>query len=357
MPCLNEVMEMKRDLLELIRKLSNACGVSGYEFEIGEVVKAELEDVCDEIREDKMGNIVCVKNGGERKLMVAAHVDEIGFVVKHIDDKGFLRIAPVGGWFSQIALGQRVILYGKRRVYGVIGSKPPHLMKDDERKKVIQIRDMFVDVGAKSRDEVLELGLEVGTPVVVDREVAEMAGNRVTGKAFDNRAGVAAMIRAMKTTESRDTIYAVATVQEEVGLKGAKVAAYALEPDAAVVIDSCVATDFPGGENAHMDIKLGGGPAITIMDASGRGLITSPKVLKWLRETAEENSIPYQLEVVEGGTTDATAIHLTKAGIPSGVVSIPARYIHSPVEVIDLGDVDMCAKLVAKALETAGRYF
>ena len=348
---------MYRDLLELIRRLSNACGVSGYEFEIGEVVRGELEGVCDEIREDKMGNLVCVKNGGERKLMVAAHIDEIGFVVKHIDEKGFIRVAPVGGWFSQIVLGQRVVLYGKKRVYGVIGSKPPHLMKEDERKKVVQIRDMFIDIGVKSKDEALELGIEVGTPVAIDREVAEMAGSRVTGKAFDNRAGVAAMIQALKMTECKDTIYAVATVQEEVGLKGAKVAAYALEPDAALVIDSCIATDFPGGESAHMDIRLGGGPAITIMDASGRGLITSPKVLKWLRETAEENSIPYQLEVVEGGMTDAAVIHLTKAGIPSGVVSIPARYIHSPVEVMDLGDVNMCAKLVSKALETAGKYF
>ncbi len=345
-------------LKELIKKLSNAHGVSGFEDEIREIVRAELEGWADEIRVDAMGNVVAVKNGNELELMVAAHMDEIGFVVKYIDDKGFIRVTPIGGWFSQIALAQRVVLYGREgKVYGVLGCKPPHLMRDDERKKAVEIKDMFIDVGASSKDEVLELGIEVGTPVAVDREVVELANGRLTGKAFDNRVGVAVMIEAVKRSNSNATIYAVATVQEEVGLKGARTSAFAIEPKAAIAVDTCVAADFPGSESAHMDIKLGKGAAITVVDASGRGLITSPVVLKWLKETAEKYNIPYQLEVADGGTTDATAISLTKAGIPAGVVSVPARYIHSPVEVIDLKDAESAANLIARSLETASNYF
>ncbi len=343
-------------MFELLKRLCDAHGISGYEDEVREVVKAELESYVDEIRVDKLGNLICVKNGSEFKEMICAHMDEIGFMVKSIDEKGFIRFAPIGGWFSQIALGQRVIMHGERKVYGVIGCKPPHVMRDEERKKAVEFKDMFIDVGANSRDEVKGMGIEVGTPITIDRELVRI-GERVTGKALDDRAGLAVMIEALKRTKSTATIYAVATVQEEVGLKGARVSAYALEPDVALALDVCVATDFPGAESIHMDVKLGKGPVITIVDASGRGLIASRNVLRWLRETAEELNIPYQLEVAEGGTTDATAIQLTKEGIPSGVVSVPARYIHSPVEVVDLKDLENSANLVAKALERAERYF
>jgi len=344
-------------LKELITKLSNAHGISGYEDEIRGIIKTELEDWADEIKTDNMGNLICTKNGGEPEIMVAAHMDEIGFVVKHIDDKGFIRIAPIGGWFSQIALAQRAVLYGKKKVYGVIGCKPPHLMKDEERKKGVEIKDMFVDIGASSKEEVLELGINVGTPVAIDREVVELSNGRITGKAFDNRVGVAVMIEAVKRANADVTVHAVATVQEEVGLKGARTSAFALEPDAAIAVDTCVAADFPGSESAHMDVKLGKGAAITVVDASGRGLIASPKVLRWLTETADKYNIPYQLEVAEGGTTDATAIHLTKAGIPAGVVSVPARYIHSPVEVVDLKDVESAVGIVARVIEASKNYF
>jgi len=343
-------------MFELLEKLSNAHGISGYEDEVRELIKAELEGVVDEIRVDKLGNLIAVKNGSKRKLMVAAHMDEIGFMVKYIDDKGFIRVTPIGGWFHQTVLNQRVILHGsKGKVYGVFGCKPPHIMHEDERKKIVKIRDMFVDIGASSRDEAIEMGINVGTPITTDRQLVRL-GQKVTGKAFDNRAGVAAMIFAMKETRSDATIYAVGTVQEEVGLKGARTSAFAIEPDAAIALDVCVATDFPSSESAHTDIKLGKGPAITVADASGRGLIASKKVLEWLKGVAEENGIPFQLEVAEGGTTDATAIHLTKAGIPTGVVSVPSRYIHTPVEIIDINDLQNASLLVARALERADRY-
>ena len=288
--------------------------------------------------------------------MIAAHMDEIGFMVKFIEDSGFLRITPIGGWFSQTALNQRVVLHTKKgKIFGVIGSKPPHFMKEDERKKVIEIKDMFVDIGANSKDETKKMGVEIGTPVTIDRECVRI-GDKLTGKAFDNRVGVAAMIEAVRKTESRSTIYAVGTVQEEVGLKGARVSAFEIEPDVALAIDVAPSTDYPGAENVKIDVKIGKGPVITVADASGRGLIANKKVLEWLTKTAEENGIDYQLEVGEGGTTDATAIHLTKSGIPTGVVSIPARYIHTPVEVISLQDAVKTAELIAKALETSESY-
>ncbi|MEM0353279.1 MAG: M42 family metallopeptidase [Archaeoglobaceae archaeon] len=344
-------------MLELIKKLSNAHGVSGFEDELRDLIRAEIEGYADEIKVDKLGNLIATKNGNERSLMLTAHMDEIGFVVKKIDEKGFIRFAPIGGWFSQIVLAQRVVLYGKKKVYGVVGCKPPHVMKDEERKKAIEISDMFIDVGAKSKEDVLNLGINVGTPVAIDREVAPLQNNRITGKAFDNRIGVAVAIESFKKCKSPATVHFVATVQEEVGLKGAKCSAYALSPNLAIAVDSCVSTDFPGSEGVHMDISLGKGPVITIVDASGRGLIVSQKVLRWLRETAEKNGIPYQLEVAEGGTTDATAINLTKEGIPAGVISVPARYIHSPVEVVDLNDVHWAVDLIAKALENVNSYF
>jgi len=343
---------------DLLKRLCDAHGVSGYEDEIGEILRAELEDYVDEIRVDKLGNVICIKNGSEFKEMICAHMDEIGFVVKQIDEKGFIRFTPIGGWFEQIALGQRVVLHGEKgKVHGVVGCKPPHLMKGDERRKVVEFRDMFIDVGAESREEVIEMGIEVGTPITIDRELVRLGKERVTGKALDDRAGLVAMVRAIKETKSDATIFAVGTVQEEVGLKGAKVSAFAIEPDVAIALDVCVATDFPGAEGAHMDIKLGSGAVITVIDASGRGLIAGRRVVRWLRETAEKYDIPYQLEVAEGGTTDATAVHLTKSGIPTGVVSVPARYIHSPVEVIDLRDLENCSTLVARALERAEKYF
>lgn len=185
-------------MFELIKKLSDAHGISGYEDEVREIVREELESYVDDVKVDKLGNIICVRKGDDFKVMLAAHIDEIGFMVKHIDDKGFLRITPIGGWFSQTVLNQRVIVHGsKGKVYGVIGCKPPHLMKEDERKKVIEIKDMFVDVGAENKEEVKEMGIDIGSPVTIDREVVKL-GKRITGKAFDNRAGLAVMIEAMK---------------------------------------------------------------------------------------------------------------------------------------------------------------
>ena len=257
------------------------------------------------------------------------------------------------GGIAPTLYNQRVIFHGsKGKVYGVIGGKPPHMMEEEERKKGIKTDDMFVDVGAKNADDVWELGIAVGTPVTIDREFAELANGRVTGKAFDNRAGVAMLIKAVKTMKSPHTVYAVFTVQEEVGLKGARTSSYTLDPDCAIATDVTIPGDHPGIEKKDANIEMGKGPVITIVDAGGRGLIASRALVTWLSGTAKKNDIPVQLEVGSGGTTDATAIHLTKGGIPSTTISIATRYIHSPVEVLDLEDIEEGVRLIVEALKT-----
>jgi len=338
---------------ELLRRLSNAHGVSSSEGSVRDLIRKELEGCVDEIREDSMGNLIAIKRGGEFSIMLAAHMDEIGLMVQFIDDRGFIRVVPLGGWFGPTIYNQRVILHGsKGMVTGVLGSKPPHVMKEDERKKEIKIEDMFVDVGAASAKEVEDLGIEIGTPITIDREFAELANNRVTGKAFDNRAGVAMLIEALRVMASPHTVYAVFTVQEEIGLKGAKVSAYSLNPDCAIATDVTIPGDHPGIEKKDASVEMGKGPVLVLVSASGRGLMADPRMTSWLRETAKKNDIPVQLEVGTGGNTDATIIHLERGGIPSIPLSIASRYIHSPVEVIDIGDLEASIRLIVEAVKT-----
>ena len=337
---------------ELLEKLSNAHGVSGSEGSVLSVIKKELKGYVDEIREDAMGNLIAIKRGNKFKVMLAAHMDEIGLMVKYIDDKGFVRFIALGGWYAPTLYNQRVVLHSsKGKCFGVIGGKPPHMMDDDERKKGVKVDDMFIDVGASNRAEVIQLGIDIGTPVTIDREFAVLSNDRVTGKAFDNRAGVVMLIKTLKAVKSPFTIYGVFTVQEEVGLKGARTSAYALDPDCAIATDVTIPGDHPGIEIKDAAIEMGKGPVITIVDSSGRGLIANRNVVKWLRDAAEANNIPVQVEVGSGGTTDATAIHLTKGGIPSTTLSIPSRYIHSPVEVLDLRDIEAAVDLLLIALK------
>ncbi len=337
---------------ELLRKLSNSYGISGYEDEIRNIIKEELENYVHEIRIDTLGNIIAIKEGSDTSVMLSAHMDEIGLMVKSIDKNGFIRFTKFGGWYDAVLLNSRVVLHtGKGKVYGVIGSKPPHLMKDEEKKKAIKAEEMFIDIGAKNKEEVEKAGISIGTPITLDVEMKELINDIVTGKALDNRVGIVMMIEAIKNTKSNATIYAVGTVQEEVGLKGARTSAYGLSPDIAIVCEVAVAGDHPGIKEEESIVKLGNGPVITVADASGRGIITQHRILKWLKETAEKEGINYQLEVSEGGTTDAAVIHITKAGIPCGVVSVPTRYMHSGVELISLRDLEESVRLIAKALE------
>ena len=339
----------------LLEKLSNATGVSGFEGNIREIITDELKDYVDEIETDNLGNIIAVKKGkaGGKKIMLAAHMDEIGLMVRHIDKKGFINFSKIGGINDQMLLNQEVYIHTDNgKVLGVLGSKPPHRMKAAERKKAVEYENMFVDIGVKDKEEAEKL-VSVGDPITIKHEFSPLQGSIVTGKAFDNRVGCLTLIETLKRVKSDATVYGVGTVQEEVGLKGAKTSAFKINPDLAIALDVTISGDHPGIKEDEAPAKLGGGPAIILTDASGRGIITHPKVKKLLIETAEKEGIPYQVEVSEGGTTDATAIHLTREGIPTGVLSAPTRYIHTPVEVVSLDDIENTIKLLVAAIENA----
>lgn len=340
----------------LLKKLSNAPGVSGFEESIRKIMSDELKDHVDTIEIDGLGNFIAVKKGKAdgKKMMLAAHMDEIGLMVKHIDDKGFVKFTKIGGINDQMLLNQEVYIHSDdgKKVLGVIGAKPPHRMKAAEKRKVTEYENMFIDIGASSKEEAEKM-VGVGYPITIKHEFSELHDNLVTGKAFDNRVGCYVLIEAMKRVKTDATIYGVGTVQEEVGLKGARTSAFKINPDMAIALDVTIAGDHPGIKFEEAPAKLKGGPAIILTDASGRGLITHPTVKKLLIDTADAEEIPYQLEVSEGGTTDATAIHLTREGIPTGVLSVPTRYIHTPVEVVSLEDIENTIKLLVAALEKA----
>ncbi|VVB89841.1 Tetrahedral aminopeptidase [uncultured archaeon] len=343
----------------LLERLSNAHGVSGYEGNIRQIIEDEIRPYVDEIKTDKMGNLIATKYGGSPTLMLAAHMDEIGLMVKYVDEKGFIYFTKTGGWFDQTLLNKRMLLHtAKGPVYGVIGGKPPHAMKEEERKKPVPSEGMFIDVGAVSREDAEKIGVNVGTPITPDMEFKSLGNDRVTGKALDDRGGCAVIIEALRSMkEVKATVHAVFTVQEEVGLKGARTSAFMLNPDVALVSEVTVAGDHPGIEKKDFSLEIGKGPAITVSDAEGEGIIVTETVLNWLKGAAEAGNIPYQLKVGAGGTTDASAIHLSREGIPTGVISTPSRYIHTPVTVLSMSDLEMSARLITKAVEIADRFF
>ena len=350
-----------KEIKNLLEKFTNAHGISGSEENVRELLEMELEPYVDTLRKDTMGNLIAVKNGQGPVIMLAAHMDEIGLMVRYIDENGFLRFVGIGGWFDQTLLNQRVVVHGRKGpIPGVIGSKPPHVMKEEDRKKPVKMEDMFIDIGAKDKEDAENLGVEIGTEASIDREFVSLANGKVTSKAFDDRAGLVILIEVLKRLSKHKveaTIYAVGTVQEEVGLKGARTCAFGICPTLALAIDTTVPGDHPGINKTDSALELGKGPVITVADASGRGLIAHPQILKWLKDTANQNKIPYQLGVGSGGTTDASSIHLTKEGIPTGTVSIATRYIHSPVEVLDIADIEACISLIVKAIENVNEYF
>jgi endoglucanase len=345
-------------LNENLEKLSNACGVTGNEAPVRELLMQLMNPYVDEVIVDRLENVIAVKNGkqGKPKIMLAAHMDEVGLMVKTVTKEGFLQFSKVGGIDDRILPAQRVVVYTKNGAYsGIIGSKPPHVQKEEERRKVLATDDLFIDIGTGSREATERMGVTVGNSVVFDAKYVALGENMVMGKAFDNRAGCLAMVETLRLLGETDcTVCAVGTVQEEVGLRGAGVAAFGVDPDIALALDVTVAGDVPGVREYDTSVKTGKGPALTISDS---GLITHPKVLRWLLDTAEEEKIAIQLESGLMGSTDAARISLTRQGIPSGTISIPTRYIHSPTAMLNMQDVENSAKLAVAAIQRISKYF
>jgi len=323
---------------EIIRTLTEAYGPSGDEGQVRALIEEMVREVVTEMRTDPLGNLIALKKGtgGGKRVMIAAHMDEIGLIVTHIDKKGFLRVGRVGGVFAPTLMGGRVRF--ANGTVGVIGSEK-WLRSNDAPKW----EEVFIDVGATSPDDA---PVRVGDVACFSRPYEEM-GDRLIAKAMDDRAGCAVLVQALRDLgESPHDVYAVFTTQEEVGTRGALVSAFGIEPEVALAIDVTDTGDVP--EAPPMAVDLGAGPAVKVMD---RGFLSHPGVKQWMIDGAERLGIPYQREVLQLGSTDARAIQMSRAGVPTGALSLPARYIHSPSEMVDLRDLQGASNLLVGLLK------
>ncbi|WP_108021404.1 M42 family metallopeptidase [Melghirimyces profundicolus] len=340
--------------MELLKELTEANGVPGYEGEIRSILRRELEQQNTRILTDGVGSIFGEKTGtsGQPRILLAGHMDEVGFMVTKIHKDGYLYFTPLGGWWDQVLLSQRVtVMTEKRNFTGVIGSKPPHLLKSDERSKVYPMREMFIDVGARDADQVKKWGIKVGDPVVPICPFEVLPDyDTILAKALDNRFGCYLALEVLKKLKDEphpNTVVAGATVQEEVGLRGAATTPYVAEPDIAFALDVGIAQDGPGSDRANKP-HLGGGPLITFLDAT---MIPNIRLRNLVIDTAEEHQIPYQVETMTGGGTDAGKFHLHRRGVPSLVVGVAARYIHSHVSMISKKDVEHAVRLLVEVVK------
>ncbi len=345
-------------LIENLEILSNACGVTGREEEIAGLMKKFLKPYVDEVKEDKLGNVIGTKSGKKDgpKIMLAAHMDEIGLFVKTITRRGFLHFVKIGGVDDRILPAQKVIVHTEKGpMHGIIGSRPLHIQKIEERQKVISYDELFIDVGAESREGAEKMGVRIGDTVSFDIRFARIGKKIVIGKALDDRIGCAVMIEALKRLKNADcTVHAVGTVQEEAASRGAATSAFGIQPDIGIALDVTIAGDTPGVKEVEAPIKMGKGPALTVADS---GMIVPLKILRLLIDTAEQNKIPYQLETLMGGSTDAARILITREGVPSGVISVPTRYIHSPTSMLDLEDTENAVKLLVATVQKIPKTF
>jgi putative aminopeptidase FrvX len=340
--------------MRLLQRLTEANGVSGYEHEVRQLVKEELQQFDVSIISDGLGSIFGQKKGVSEKprILIAGHLDEVGFMVSEITKTGYLRFTPLGGWWSQVLLSQRVLVMSKHRKFtGVIGSKAPHVLSAEERKKVYPMKEMYIDVGAHSDTQVKEWGIRVGDPIVPICPFEILPDqDTILAKALDNRMGcyvALEVLRRLQTEEHPNTVIAGATVQEEVGLRGAQTAAVAVDPDVAFAIDVGIAEDAPGQENL-LHPKMGNGPVVTFLDAT---MIPNIGLRDLVLDTAEEMNIPIQHETMLGGGTDAGRFHTNKIGVPSLVIGVAARYIHSHVSMVSRRDIENVIDLMVNVIK------
>ncbi|MED4203114.1 M42 family metallopeptidase [Neobacillus mesonae] len=347
------------ETLTMLKDLTDAKGIPGNEREVRDVMKKYIEPFADEITTDGLGSLIAKKVGkeGGPKIMVAGHLDEVGFMVTKIDDKGFLRFQPVGGWWGQVMLAQRVtIVTRKGDVTGVIGSKPPHILSPEVRKKPVEIKDMFIDIGAASQEEAEGWGVRPGDMVVPYFEFTVMNNEKMLlAKAWDNRIGCAIAIDVLKQLEGVEhpnVVYGVGAVQEEVGLRGAKTATYKIEPDIGFAVDVGIAGDTPGISEKEAMSKMGKGPQIVVYDAS---MVSHKGLRDFVTDVADELNIPYQFESIPGGGTDAGSIHLTHNGVPALAITIATRYIHSHAAMLHRDDFENAVKLIVEVIKRLDR--
>ena len=342
---------MRKKSLDFLKSILSSPSPSGYEQPVQKLWREYTQKFAD-VRTDAHGNTIGVINpDGSPRIMLAGHCDEIGFMVRYIDDKGFLYFSSIGGFDQSIIPGRRVNIHtSKGPVNGVIGKTPVHLIKSEDRKKGSEIKDLWIDIGAKDKKDAESL-ISIGDPVTYTYDFMEMLRGIVVARAFDDRIGsfiVAEVLRELSVSKTiKASVHSVSTVQEEIGMRGAETSAFGIDPDVGIATDVTFATDQPGVDEKQVgDIKLGGGPVIA------RGPNINPHVFDLLVRTAKKLKIPYQIEGIPKATgTDANRIQITKAGVAAGLVSVPARYMHTPVEAINLGDVEKAIKLMAAFAE------
>ncbi len=339
--------------VELLKEICEVPGAPGFEQRIREIVLREVTPLVDEVSIDAMGNVIAVKKGkADKKVMIGAHMDEIGFIVTHIDEDGFVRFHTLGGFDPKTLTAQRVIVHGKEDLIGVMGSKPIHVMTPEERNKVQKTTDYFIDMGMKQEE--VEKYISVGDPITRQRELIEM-GNCVNCKSIDNRVSVFILIEALR--EMKDTpydVYGVFTVQEEVGIRGANVAALAIKPDFGFGLDTTIAYDVPGAQGHEMVTKMGEGTAIKIMDSS---TICDYRMVKYMKQTADKHSIKWQPEILPAGGTDTAGIQrMNEGGSIAGAVSIPTRHIHQVIEMADKDDIRGSIDLLKHCVQELDQY-
>lgn len=341
---------MKVDV-NLLKAVCEIPGAPGFENPIRNLIIQEIKDHVDEYSVDNMGNVIAIKKGVDnpenKKVMVAAHMDEIGFLVSHIDDQGFIRFQTLGGFDPKTLTAQRVIIHGKKDIVGVMGSKPIHVMKAEERNKPPKIEEYFIDCGM-SKEEV-ERVIEIGDPITRERELIEM-GECVNCKSIDNRVSVYILIEALKNIQKPAyDFYGVFTVQEEVGIRGANVASHTLNPDFGIALDTTIAYDLPGAQSHERVTELGKGTAIKIMDAM---TICDSRMVRYLKETAARHDIPWQPEILAAGGTDTSGVQrMGKHGSIAGAISIPTRHLHQVIEMAHKEDISASIDLLIFALE------
>lgn len=350
---------MQEESLRLLKELSESFGPSGFEKETAGIVKREAERYADSMSYDKLGSVIAKRKGAAEspKILMAGHIDEVGFVVTGVDAQtGFVTFNQLGGWFDQALLGHRVtIRTAKGDAPGVIAAKPPHLIPLEERDKVVKKEGMYIDVGSTSKDVTeKELGVKVGDPIAPWATFTLTRGGRVAiGKAFDDRVGTFVGLEVLRRLRSEDiqnpnTVYVAGTVQEEVGSRGASTVGNVVEPDLAIALEVDIAGDVPGIKANEAPSRMGNGPSILAFDAT---MIPNQGLKSFAVETAEKKGIPYQLSVVPGGGTDAGKFHVIQAGAPSLVIGVPARHIHSHASIVDLSDIENTVKLVLAMIE------
>jgi tetrahedral aminopeptidase len=345
LPAAEKFANMENERKEYLKELVETHGTPGYEERVQVVFRKRIEAACEKLTTDVMGSVTGVVNpDGAVRVMLDGHSDEIGFLVNYIDDNGYLWFKTSGGWDTEVVVSQRVLVHtAEGSLSGVIGKKAIHLMNADDRKKKSEIENLWVDIGAHDKEQA-QKHVKVGDPITMDAPFRELLGGRAVAKSFDNRIGLFAVSETLRNLgeELEAAVYGVSAVQEEIGLRGARTAAYTIEPHVGIAIDVTHATDYPDiSKKKHGDVTLGGGPVIA------RGPNINSKVYRRLIELAEKEGIPYQLEAEGRGTpTDANPIQLTRGGVATGLVSLPLRYMHNPCEMLHLDDLDHLVELL-----------